>query len=1118
MEYSVFDNTYNLNIAPIRNPGSTNIVDGRVKKYMLSIENLAWRTSDRPGFTYDELPVCEKGPNGGRIMWFPPYNLTYTDKPAVTFNSTDFLGRPEPIYTYKNSSRSGSIGFTIIVDHPSAMNTIIEKQLQGVQKERIQSVVDSFYAGCVKYDLYELAAKFNTIPTKDLYTYQEILNNPRLTEEEQLQVLESIPADQTVTTQGQTPAGDQLPNSTAAGTQTAENPPPDFNWSQYEGLGFYFENDVPGGPNGTKPGENKGGGTSASNFDVYYNQYIGLKTVYNQKAPKYVNSNGKIFESTGIPNFFTQVVEGNFNTVQTELIKQIDDVLVKNNGSITMEMIGSASAPQEESYNQKLSERRNDSVRKWFLNVTLSNGKKISEYGEKFKMILSPQGEVTVIPQTKAIASGTPETNDISVSNAQGGDVLSASIDCSVDSFAVTQNGTKIPDQTFPNEAQWYSIPAMACRRVAIQKITAVIPPPEKPITDEPTDTNDEIVNNPQNPLTAITQSIKPEPKITVEQKLKEGISKKILRNLFSECDYFEVIKQTDPMMYDSIKEQIKYFSPAFHSMTPEGLNSRLTFLNQCSRPGQTIPVIGPDGRPKYNDALNTSFGAPPILVIRVGDFYHCKAVPTTISLTNKTPIFDINPEGIGLQPMMVDVQIDFNIIGGMGLKGPVDEIQTALSFNYYANTEIYDERATATDIESTEKNDKYVIEQINGGVPPVSQQQQAQINSVQPKNGGSTVGQILSDTEIDYTGIYDSLQSKTQEYFKTYFEALQKLNDNYSYGAVQLGIKDRSYVKGKISEYTNEKKDLDLFGKSNAYQELVETLKERIIKDVKQEEDPIYDKLPGFIKSSITGKQKREFQDRLQTLVNDQQTKMLDTINNDMSNIVKIEEELNYIFRQLDVVASKLDGELLQSNEPKLYDLSGDTFFNPIANTGSIFSVYTTSLKDVVDDFNKLLLENNITKDLYNKSESTVSNDNTCNFDSFWIKCAYNRFGVYMTPQFLTNENLTKVQNYLTEGPEIKTNLMLVEQIKISCKNFQTLCKNFQEFIKRDYFNKVSGNERYVQATTWKLPDNTIKKCNYTTNVTQDVDTKTKRIKDLYSNINLNSDKDTFNGKVTLN
>ena len=31
-DYSVLDNTYNLNIAPLRNPGSTNIVDGKVKK------------------------------------------------------------------------------------------------------------------------------------------------------------------------------------------------------------------------------------------------------------------------------------------------------------------------------------------------------------------------------------------------------------------------------------------------------------------------------------------------------------------------------------------------------------------------------------------------------------------------------------------------------------------------------------------------------------------------------------------------------------------------------------------------------------------------------------------------------------------------------------------------------------------------------------------------------------------------------------------------------------------------------------------------------------------------------------------------------------------------------
>ena len=61
--------------------------------------------------------------------------------------------------------------------------------------------------------------------------------------------------------------------------------------------------------------------------------------------------------------------------------------------------------------------------------------------------------------------------------------------------------------------------------------------------------------------------------------------------------------------------------------MTPEGLNSRLTFLNQCVRPGETIPVIS-DNQIKSPDAVNTSFGAPPVLILRIGDFYHTKIIP----------------------------------------------------------------------------------------------------------------------------------------------------------------------------------------------------------------------------------------------------------------------------------------------------------------------------------------------------------------------------------------------------------------------------------------------------------------------------------------------------------
>ena len=144
--------------------------------------------------------------------------------------------------------------------------------------------------------------------------------------------------------------------------------------------------------------------------------------------------------------------------------------------------------------------------------------------------------------------------------------------------------------------------------------------------------------------------------------------------------------------------------------MTPEGLNSRLTFLNQCVRPGDTIPVIGPDGSIRNDSALNTSFGTPPILVLRIGDFYHTKIVPNSLQISYDPLVYDMNPEGIGLQPMLANISMSFDFIGGHGLANPVEQLQNALSFNFYANTEVYDERATETDFSLT-KLDKELFE-----------------------------------------------------------------------------------------------------------------------------------------------------------------------------------------------------------------------------------------------------------------------------------------------------------------------------------------------------------------------------------------------------------------------
>jgi hypothetical protein len=159
------------------------------------------------------------------------------------------------------------------------------------------------------------------------------------------------------------------------------------------------------------------------------------------------------------------------------------------------------------------------------------------------------------------------------------------------------------------------------------------------------------------------------------------------------ECDYFDVIDDKYPTYFDGISDRIRYFHPSFHSTTPCSFNKRLNFLHQCSRPGPSVYSDNDEIKPQ-----NLSFGRPPICILRIGDFFYSKVVINSISINyaggGGAPNWDMNPEGIGVQPMFADVNLSIDIIGGQTLNGPINRLQNALSFNFYANTELCDDRA----------------------------------------------------------------------------------------------------------------------------------------------------------------------------------------------------------------------------------------------------------------------------------------------------------------------------------------------------------------------------------------------------------------------------------------
>jgi outer membrane protein OmpA-like peptidoglycan-associated protein len=966
---SVFDNTFNLNIAPLRNPGSTNIQPNEkgqlvAKKYMFSIENLAWRTSSRPGLTYDDLPACERGPNGGRVMWFPPYDLSFSDTSTANFQSTNFLGRPEPMYTYNNTTRTGSISWKIIVDHPSVMNTVIEKQLKGQQKERIDSIIDSFFAGCVKYDIYELAKKFNTIPSSDLYTYQEILNNPRLTREELEGVNKEIQKENT-------PPTPESELKEVVEKKLQDDPDAKTFESNYQELGFYFHDDIPG----TSPNV-----VANQSFDVTYNAYKSLIPTYETTSNSLFGTNSNFCKKSGTINgksyqdycneaknvkqFFDTVVETNYKKVSegtNNFIVEAQKIFDKN-GKITIEMTGSASALGDQTYNQRLSERRINSVIQFFEKATVGgvNLKKAID-NKQFIIKSAPgTGENTVIPKG--------ETD------------FGFEVNCTQD----VKGGNESTSDNY--RAQIYSVYAMACRRVRIKTINVQLNQVEVEVKTK-IKTDPEIKT-----VTLQTKIIPPklQSTVSVTKKLKDGISKKILRNLFTECDYFEVIERENPMIYQTIKEKIKYFNPAFHSMTPEGLNARLTFLNQCVRPGETIPIIGADGRPKYNDAVNTSFGAPPILVLRIGDFYNTKIVPTTIGFTYENNLLDINPEGIGIQPMIVKVSLSFNMIGGHGLSKPIDQLQNALSFNYYANTEIYDERATPTD-DSYKKIDKELEQSILAGEIPATTNN---VTNPQTNNGGDTIGEIQTNIPIpngqtgvtSYQKIMDKLFDETVSYYNTVVNQMETLNSSYNYGIVQLVNDTRTDMSGTVyllpnvaaNDAVQEPSGDIIWGQPSNFEQKITNLFNDNLANINNDSNPIISKMlktqtqSGYQSDSS---QIKDLKSNLTNYVKSLSSTFANGVTTTFNDLVNFEINYVQIIKEINLIETKTDGKILETGVPRVYNLtptkevsesSAKIDSNKKDDTPSdTFKELSGDYKNTIgslDDYNKLLDSENIT------------------------------------------------------------------------------------------------------------------------------------------------------------
>jgi hypothetical protein len=534
--------------------------------------------------------------------------------------------------------------------------------------------------------------------------------------------------------------------------------------------------------------------------------------------------------------------------------------------------------------------------------------------------------------------------------------------------------------------------------------------------------------------------------------------------------------------------------------MTPEGLNERLTFLLQCTRPGDTIPTKQPGGTLIDKDARNTAFGAPPICILRVGDFYHSKVVIDSCNFTYDDGKFDLNPEGIGVQPMIVSVTMGFKFIGGQGLKGPIDELQNALSFNFFANTEMYDERAT--DSLAVSAYNKEFIEKTEPTGDTVKN-----TNTNLQNEGGTTIGSVDGKFQNSGTSVNIAYKEIVKEFIESFnnftndeYDKLKQVSEQYNSGILMLYTKDRDFKSGQMNEFggtttpPTPTSGLTIFGKST-FEPKIDTLFSQLLTDINSNSLTIQQEM---LNEKFTDVEKAIFNNQLKKLVNDYKVKFTDKLVSTSNELSKVQLSMTRNIDKLNYVVQGLDGYIDTKGIPQIYTIDSTTTVNEI---GIVMNTYSPLIN---------LLETNLeTKKIIT---STYDDNQTYTLPggSFATNPADKRFFLVFGWQLANNYNAFETQfaGALTAKNWTK---FISESLT---KNYKVPADNEKKEIGKIFSDyKKSTNKVYVPGDVTTLIKN--KRQTGLTIKTSATDNDKTRLKNLYLGQNSNTDKNTFNGKV---
>jgi hypothetical protein len=675
-----------------------------LKHCMFSIENLAWQGIFKDyNDNLEEFGLSreQKGPLGGRIMWFPPYDLQFNEGTSANWEENVFIGRGEPIYTYSNSKRNGHLSFKLLIDHPAILDYWERRHEIGNNAESGVDDIKSkeqemlrFFAGCSILKAGDIVENINDPnsdnnnggngpddgnsnqddgsksftfyvfypnnysgvddrdSSKPVYSIDYLINgvgtqyrydyeNDNYEIEFGVNKVNNYISNENITVGGYEmrdkgisiintiQEGDLITDVTIDGNTISLSKQKDTKTEKYKWAYRVDEN------TSLQVLLNKTGKCYADTQSFKLNS-----TGYSKAAEKLKCTDKTIFSLAdvyvAVNNDAKNILSGLYDENNVATIKKIISGEDGKITSITCDGMASLQANNEsESVNKKrnetLAQSRAETVKEWI--------KSKWGIGDSVKLEI---GTYTV--DTGSVSTNRDDVNDEYTKMSRHAKVT------------VKYGGSVSEDSSVTN--------------ISISTGSSVT-------------NNAKVVSNPVD-----NSNVDNTEEETVDNTFTRPDLKSVRYD--NEAIFFNRLTKEDPFMAKLLSERIKYFNPVFHSMSPEGFNARLTFLNQCMHQGPTYS--GSDTN--NTNANNLAFGKAPVCVLRIGDFYNTKIIINNLQISYDPLTWDMNQEGIGVMPMIATVSLDFNFIGGSDLGGPIQRLQNAISFNYYANTSVYDNRA----------------------------------------------------------------------------------------------------------------------------------------------------------------------------------------------------------------------------------------------------------------------------------------------------------------------------------------------------------------------------------------------------------------------------------------